>query len=69
MVEFDRTALKERKKLKNRNAMKKTERKLKRIGFALVNAELEAIKTADQLVKRVEEHAEEFEKIYVGDFR
>lgn len=49
--------------------MKKTERKLKRIGFSLVNAELEAIKTADQLVKRVEEHAEEFEKIYVGDFK
>ena len=69
VVEFDRTAKTQRRKLSNRKSLKTIERSLKRIGFELVRAELEAVKTAEELVKRIESHAEELEKIYAGDFK
>jgi len=69
VVEFDRTAKIERRKLSNRKSLKSIERSLKRIGFALVKAELEAVETANELVKRIEKHSEALEKLYIGDFK
>jgi len=67
-VEFDRTALKERRKLENRKRLKAVERQLKPIGWRVVEAEIEAVKTAEELVRRIEEHEERIEEVYPGSF-
>lgn len=67
-VEFDRTALKERRKLENRKRLKAVERQLKPIGWPLREAQIEAIKTAEELVRRIEMHEECIEGVYPGSF-
>ncbi len=67
-VEFDRTALKERRRLENRRRLKNITRRLKPIGWRIVEAEIEAIKTAEELVRRIEKHEERIEETYPGSF-
>jgi hypothetical protein len=66
VLEFDRTKLGERRK--NRKKLRKVIKQLKPIGFRVVEAELESLRSIEELVNRVEGHGDKIEEVYIGGF-
>jgi len=68
MVEFDRSSLRERRKLENRKRLKNIVKQLKPIGWHLIKAEINTVNTVEKLIERIESHEERIEELYSGNF-